>query len=152
MSVGRICNRTTIIARKQDSVVETAKVMRENHVGSVIVVDDAGGAPTPIGIITDRDLVLEVIAAELDPETVTAGDLVASELVAAREDDSLWDTMQRMQAHGVRRMPVVDPQGHLIGIITVDDLLELLSLELNELTQVIAREHAREEKTRPPVP
>lgn len=151
MSVGKICNRTTVIVRKQDSVVETAKLMRQNHVGTVVVVDDAGGDLTPVGIVTDRDLVLEVLAAEINPETVTIGDLVGYELVTAREDDGLWDTMQRMRSHGVRRMPVVDHHGRLVGIISVDDLLELLSVELNELGRVIAREHAREEKTRPPV-
>ncbi|WP_139556841.1 CBS domain-containing protein [Methylotetracoccus oryzae] len=151
MSVGTLCNRTTVVARRGNSVVETAKIMRENHVGSVIVVDDADGAPTPVGIVTDRDLVLEVMAAELDPDTVTIGDLVARELVTARETDSLWDTLQRMRTHGTRRMPVVDHQGHLVGILSVEDMLELLAVELNELARVSAREQALEEKMRPAV-
>lgn len=152
MSIASICNRSTVIARRQDSVLEAARIMRQHHVGSVIVVDDANGAPTPVGIVTDRDLVLEVIAAGLDPDTVTIGDLTTGELITAREQDGLWDTMQRMRAHGLRRMPVVDPAGHLVGIVTVDDLLELLAVELNELAHIVAREQVREQKTRPPVP
>jgi len=152
MSVGRICNRTTVVARRGDSVLEVARIMRQNHVGSVIVVDDTAGAATPIGIVTDRDLVLEVIAAELDPEAVTISDLVARELVTAHEADSLWDTMQRMRSHGTRRMPVVDDSKQLVGIVSVDDLLELLAVELNELARVSAREQAHEQTSRPPVP
>jgi len=152
MSVGRICNRTTVVARRGDSVLEVARIMRQNHVGSVIVVDDTAGAATPIGIVTDRDLVLEVIAAELDPEAVTISDLVARELVTAHEADSLWDTMQRMRSHGTRRMPVVDDSKQLVGILSVDDLLELLAVELNELARVSAREQAHEQTSRPPVP
>jgi len=151
MSVGQFCNRETVIVRKQDSIVETAKLMRQNHVGSVIVVDDQSEFVKPVGIVTDRDLVLEVLAAEIDPEKVTVGDLTSYELVTANEDDGLWETIQRMRTKGVRRMPVVDRKGQLVGIIAIDDLLEILATELHELTKVIGREHVREEKTRPPV-
>jgi signal-transduction protein with cAMP-binding, CBS, and nucleotidyltransferase domain len=152
MSVGKICNRDTVIVRKLDSVVEAAKRMRQHHVGSVVIVEDAGEGVMPVGIVTDRDLVLEVIAADIDPNTVRVADLTTHELITARETDGLWDTMQRMRNNGVRRMPVVDQRGLLGGIVAVDDLLELLAVEFNELTRIIAREHRREEKTRPPVP
>lgn len=151
MSVGQFCNRETIIVRKQDSIVATAKLMRQNHVGSVVVVEDSEGIARPVGIVTDRDLVLEVLAAELDPETVTIGDLVSHELVAAGEKDGIWETLQRMRKQGVRRMPVVNSDGALVGIIAVDDLLEILAAEFSEVTKVLAREQMREEQTRPPV-
>lgn len=151
MSVGQFCNRDTAIVRTGDSIVATAKLMRQNHVGSVVIVADADGKTKPIGIVTDRDLVLEVVAAELDPETVTIGDLVSSELVTASEQDGIWETIQRMRLKGVRRMPVVDAHGVLAGIISVDDLLEILAAELSEVTKVLAREQVREEKIRPPV-
>lgn len=151
MSVGQFCNRETIIVRKEDSIVATAKLMRQCHVGSVVVVDDTDGITRPAGIVTDRDLVLEVLAAELDPEIVTIGDLVGYELVTAAEGDGIWESLQRMRTRGVRRMPVVDAKGGLVGIISVDDLLEILAAELSEVTKVMAREHLREEKTRPPV-
>jgi CBS domain-containing protein len=151
MSVGQFCNRETVIVRKQDSIVEAAKLMRQHHVGSVIVVEDQAELPKPVGIVTDRDLVLEVLAAEIDPERVTIGDLTSYQLVTANEDDGLWDTIGHMRATGVRRMPVVDHQGQLVGIIAIDDLLEILATELHELTKVIGREYLREEKTRPPV-
>lgn len=151
MSIGQFCNRETVIVRKQDSIVATAKLMRQNHVGSVVVVDDADGITKAVGIVTDRDLVLEVLAAELDPETVTIGDVVSYDLVTAGEHDGIWETIQRMRTKGVRRMPVTDGRGALVGIISVDDLLEILAAELSEVTKVLAREQVREQTTRPPV-
>ena len=151
MSIGQFCNRSAVIVRRHDSIAATAKLMRENHVGSVIVVAEHAGVVKPVGIVTDRDLVLEVLAAELDPEIVTIGDLIAYELVTAEEHDGVWETIQRMRIKGVRRMPVLDANGALVGIISVDDLLEILAAELSEVTKVLAREQIREEATRPPV-
>ena len=151
MSIGQFCNRETVIVRNTDSIVATAKLMRQSHVGSVVVVEDVDGFVKPVGVVTDRDLVLEVLAAELDPETVTIGDLVSYALVTAHEDDGIWETIQRMRIKGIRRMPVVDAQGALVGIMAVDDLLEILAAELSEVAKVMAREQIREEKTRPPV-
>ncbi len=149
MSVGQFCNRDTVIARKQDSIVDAAKIMRQFHVGSVIVVeDDANGNITPVGIVTDRDLVVEILAKEVSPEEVSLGDIMSFELVTAQEDDSLWDTLQRMRIKGVRRAPVVDRHGVLKGILTSDDLLEVLVGEMGELAKLISREQYREMKNR----
>lgn len=148
MSVGQICNRDTVIVRKEDSIIEAAKLLREFHVGSVVVVEDAAGGVKPVGILTDRDLVVEILAAELDPATVSVGDIMSYELTTAHEENGLWDVLQRMQSKGVRRVPVVNAQGLLAGILTSDDLLELLASELGQLVKVIGRERQREESAR----
>jgi CBS domain-containing protein len=148
MSVGQFCNRETVIVRKEESIVEAAKLMRERHVGSVIVVEDVDAGVKPVGIVTDRDLVVEILAAELDPNAVALGDIMSFDLVTAREADSLWDTLRRMRAHGVRRVPVVDDQGLLIGILSSDDLLELLSGELSDLVKIVNKETEREQRVR----
>jgi CBS domain-containing protein len=148
MSVGQICNRDTVIVRKEESIVDAAKLMREFHVGCVIVVEDAGNGVKPIGVLTDRDLVVEILAAELDTETVTVGDIMSYELVTVGENDGLWDTLQRMRAKGVRRMPVVNAEGCLAGILTSDDLLELLAEEFGQLVKVIGKERQREQDIR----
>ncbi|MGZ8218602.1 CBS domain-containing protein [Methylomagnum sp.] len=148
MSVGQICNRDTVIVRKQDAIVEAAKLLRKFHVGSVVVVEDVEGGVKPVGILTDRDLVVEILAAELDPATVSIGDIMSYELTTAREEDGVWDVLQRMQSKGVRRVPVVDPQGLLVGILTSDDLLELLASELGQLVKAIGRERQREAQVR----
>ncbi|CAI8953232.1 CBS domain-containing protein [Methylocaldum szegediense] len=148
MSVGQFCNRDTVILRKEDSIIDAAKVMREFHVGSAIVVEDSTGGVKPVGIVTDRDLVVEILAAELDPSAVTIGDIMSYDLITAHEEDGLWETLQRMRIKGVRRIPVVDQQGLLAGILTSDDLLEILASELTELVKVIGKEQERERKTR----
>jgi CBS domain-containing protein len=148
MSVGQICNRDTVIVHKEESIVDAAKLMREFHVGSVIVVEDAEGGVKPVGILTDRDLVVEILAAELDPNAVSVADIMSFELVTAHEADGLWDTLQRMRAKGVRRMPVVNAEGLLTGILSSDDLLELLAEEFGQLVKIIGKERQREQNTR----
>jgi len=117
-------------------------------VGDVIIVDDSTGVRRPIGIVTDRDLVVEVLAQEAPVEALTAGDVMTVELLTARESDGLWETLQRMKARGVRRVPVVDDTGALVGILSADDLFELLAEEMNDLVRVIRREISRERETR----
>jgi CBS domain-containing protein len=144
MSLGQICNRETIIVGKDESIVEAAKLMRQYHVGCVLVVEPTPAGNKPIGIVTDRDLVVEILAAELDPTTVAVGDVMSYELLTAQADEPLWEGLQRMRSKGVRRMPVVDAQGLLVGIVTTDDLLELLADEFGQLVKIIGRERERE--------
>lgn len=140
MTVGKICNRDVIVTRATDSIEDVAKLMREYHIGDVVVVEERDGRLFPVGIVTDRDLVVEVIAEEVAPDAVSVGDIMSYELVTAHEVDSLWDTVQRMRINAVRRLPVVDGNGALVGILTLDDLLELLSGELMDLARVANRQ------------
>jgi CBS domain-containing protein len=148
MTVGKFCNREVVIASGEATIVETAQLMRRHHVGDVVIVDRSMSPPVPIGIITDRDIVVELIAAEVPLASVKVGEVMSYELVTAREDDSIWDTLQRMRARGIRRMPVVNENGGLEGILTLDDLLELFSEELIMLAKVSSREVAREKSLR----
>jgi CBS domain-containing protein len=148
MTVGKFCVRETIVAKKDSNIVDVAKLMRRHHVGDVIVVEERDGLAVPIGIVTDRDLVMEILAQELSPETVAVGDIMSYEMLVARESDSLWDTLQQMRVKGVRRVPVIDGKGALAGILTLDDVLELLTDELAELAKIVRREQEREYKSR----
>jgi len=149
MTVGKFCNREVIIAEKNITVTEVAKLMRQHHVGDVVVVDSSGGKTKPIGILTDRDIVIELIACDVAPDSVSAGDVMSYELVTVREEDSIWDTLQKMRAKGIRRIPVVNETGELEGILAVDDLLELFAEEINLLAKVPFREQLIEGTTRP---
>jgi CBS domain-containing protein len=148
MSVGEYCNRAVIVALKSASVLEIAQLMREYHVGSVIIVENDNDNNIPIGIITDRDVVIEVVAPQVDMGAITAGDIMSAELMTAREIDSMWETIRRMRARGVRRVPVVNEEGVLAGILSVDDILEAMSIELNDLIKIISKEQDREQATR----
>lgn len=144
MAIGKLCVREVAVANRNTTVYDAARVMRQFHVGDLVVVDDSEGAARPVGIVTDRDIVLSVVATGLDPAVFTLGDLVVKDLVSARDDEGVFEVIQRMRSHGIRRMPVVDREGGLVGIISVDDLVQLLAEEMAELGKVIAREQAEE--------
>lgn len=148
MSLSEICNRSVVVTLAKTSVEEASRLMREHHVGSLVVVDESARGRRPIGIITDRDVVVEVVAAGVAPTTVTVGEIMGPELVSAREEDEPWDTIQVMKDRGVRRIPVVGSDGLLVGIVTVDDLLELIADQLDGLAEVISSEQNRETRSR----
>jgi CBS domain-containing protein len=148
MTVGRFCNREVVIADKDMSIAEVAKLMRTHHVGDVVIVSGTAKRPRPIGILTDRDIVIELIACNVPIDSVAAGDVMSYELVTAREGDSIWDTLQHMRARGIRRIPVVNNADELEGILSIDDLLELFAEELNLLAKVPFREQLVEGTTR----
>ena len=149
MTIGKICNRETVIITADSGIVEAARLMRDQHVGDLVVVQEVSGRRLPVGILTDRDLVVEILAKNVDLGAVTVGDVMTRDPLTARESDSIYDTMQRMRAKGVRRIPVVDTGGALVGIVAVDDFLDLLSDELTALARVVTREQARERQNRP---
>jgi CBS domain-containing protein len=130
------------------TLAECAKIMREQHVGSVVVIDDEGSRDTPRGIVTDRDVVVEAVAVGLDPSTLTAGDVMTTPLATVRDSDDILDALARMREHGVRRLPVLDDAGNLSGIVTVDNLLEALAEQLDAVVSVIKTEQTRETATR----
>ena len=151
MSVGEICNREVVVIDRNASVYEAARMMRNQHVGSVVVVDENSSTPMrPVGIVTDRDLVVEIMAREVPDKALATGDIIAPELLTAREKDGVWETIMRMRAMGVRRLPVIDGGGNLCGMLTMDDLLKFISDEMSDLVRLIRREQKREKDTRPP--
>jgi CBS domain-containing protein len=148
-TIGELCNREVVVAGPATSITAAAKLMRHQHVGTVVVIDEVdGGLPMPVGILTDRDIVLEVCATGLDPGLITVGDIMSRELVTAGEDQGVLEAMEVMRHRGVRRLPVVGLDGHLTGIISVDDLLDVVAEELGELTKVLTREQALEAAAR----
>lgn len=147
MSVGEFCNRQVVIARPESDIVAVAKLMRQYHVGDVVIVrGEEGEATIPLGIITDRDLVIELLAKEVDLNKVTAGDVMSHELVSCPETIGLWDALQRLASKAVRRLVVVSDTGSLVGILTVDDILELLADEMTSLAKVALGQQARERR------
>lgn len=144
-TIGELCMRDVVTAISDMPVAMAAKVMRQQHVGCIVVIERVnGGLGLPVGIVTDRDIVLGVTATDLDPRTITVGDIMANKLVTARATTEVLEAMQIMRFNGVRRLPVVTEEGRLVGLVAFDDLLERVTEELSELTKVLAREQARE--------
>lgn len=148
LTTGEICTRNVTIAFKNTTLPMAARLMRENHVGCLIVVEETGSQRTVVGLLTDRDIVTAVVAPGVDPSTLNVGDVMTTTLVTAQEDDSLIDLMRSMRQKGVRRIPVVGKQGELIGVVTLDDVLDILSEELGLLVAAIETEGKRERQTR----
>lgn len=152
MSIGEICNREVVFARPDESVRSAALLMREHHVGSLVVVDESGGKRIPAGILTDRDIAVGVVALGLDPEATLVDAVMSPEVVVEREDAGVAETVALMRRKGLRRLPVVDRTGSLVGLVSADDLLELLAEELTGLASMVAREQRRETEQRRALP
>ena len=148
MAVGEICNRDVVITEKSVSVAEAARLMRTHHVGDLVVVEERGGSKHPVGIVTDRDIVVEVVAAGVNPDALKVGDIMGPEVATVRESEGLFEALRYMRDKGVRRMPVVGSTGGLIGILTLDDMLGLLAEEMTELAKLVSRERQREATAR----
>jgi len=148
MTIGKVCNREVVFIHAQASVPEAARLMREHHVGDLVVIKEKTGKRVPVGIVTDRDIVLEVIAEGVDMDDVSVGDIMSDKLVTARESDGLLETIKLMRAKGIRRLPVVNDDNELVGILSVDDLIDLFSEQIVDLARLIAREQGREKSGR----
>ena len=148
MPIGELCIRQVVVASPSTSVLEAAKLMRQFHVGDIEVTDEIKGKRVPVGIVTDRDIVIEVLAQGLDATGLSVGDIMIGDLIAVRENEGIFQTIQLMRAKGARRAPVVNNEGTLVGIVSVDDMVELLAEELGELAKLISREQKREAEIR----
>lgn len=149
MTVGEHCNRDVVIISGEESIKVAAELMRTHHVGDVVLVEERQGKRVPVGIVTDRDLVVEVMAAGLAPDELAVRDIVVESPYIVREEDSLFDALEMMRGRRIRRVPVVDADGALVGIITVDDIIGLLAEMLDDLAAVVERQREREIELRP---
>ena len=148
MRIGDICTIQTVHCKRDMSVQQAALLMRNHHVGDLVVVEQPNGEQVPVGIITDRDIVVSVIALGLDPASLLVGDIMTEEVLTATEDDDVYETIERMRFKNIRRLPVVNSMGGLSGIVSVDDLLEFLAEEMSELSRISSGQVAHEKRVK----
>ena len=134
MLVGQLCNRLLVTATPQTTARQAARLMRERRVGSLLVED---GSDTPVGVVTDRDLATQVVAESLDPDATTIKDLVARSPETIREDCTIPDALAKMAEVSCRRLPVVDERDGLVGIVSLDDILQYLGDQLHSVGQLL---------------
>jgi CBS domain-containing protein len=151
MNVGNICQRNPVTVGPFDDLTVVSRLMREKHVGYVVVVEPAvrEGAFKPAGVLTDRDIVIAVVAKETDPRTLQAGDVMTREPVVTFEDEALGAALKKMRRVGVRRLPVLGQQEELIGVISIDDIIDALVGELEDVAGSIRSEQLIEHALRP---
>lgn len=143
MRAGELCIRDVVTAWQDESVVEAARRMARFDVGDLIVVkvQPTGEQPHPIGIVTDRDLVVHVLARpDRDAEATTIGDVMQRELVTATEDDDVEAIVERMRAHAIRRIPIVDHLGGLQGMLSIDDVIGWMRDQIQTATKLFERQ------------
>ena len=144
MSIGEICSREVVCAKRDATVKTAARLMREYHVGSVVVVDEPEGKRIPAGILTDRDITVAVVTLGLDPAVIQIGDILGTRMVSGKEDWGIAEVVELMQLKGIRRLVVTDSDGYLVGIVAADDVLALLAEEMSALTARVGGERKRE--------
>lgn len=148
MSINTLCNRDFVAVGRDDTVFKAAALMRQNHIGDVLVVEKVQDAVLPVGIVTDRDVVIEIIAPGLDPHVITVGDIMLPAIFTIEENAGIFDAIRLMADKGIRRLPVVKKDGGLTGIITLDDLLLLLAKEFCSFAKLLTREQQNETEKR----
>jgi CBS domain-containing protein len=149
MDVNLICNHNVATIGKSRGIAEAAALMREEHVGDLVVVETRGNANVPVGILTDRDIVVGVIAKGISPDAVTVGDAMTRNLLTVRDDASIEFALREMRRYGVRRAPVVRANGDLVGVIAADDIVQHLAVQLSRLAELIRLEQQAELNARP---
>jgi CBS domain-containing protein len=132
--LGKICTKPVVTASAQMTVDEAARAMRAKNVGALVVVN----AGRPVGMLTDRDVAIEVVAKGLDPDTARVGDVMHKKPITIRDDLGILDAAKVFAKTGVRRLPVVTKSGVLVGVITVDDLIMLLGNELGHVAGALS--------------
>ena len=148
MRIGEICTVQTIYCTRDETVQGAALLMRKYHVGDLVVIEQPDGERVPVGIITDRDIVVSVIALGLDPASLLVADIMSDDVLTATEDDDVYETIERMRFRSIRRVPVVNAAGGLTGIVSADDLLEFLAEEMAELSRISSHQQAHEKRAR----
>lgn len=144
MNVGQVCSRGVVSVQEGATVTEVAQLMRDRNVGAIVVVGTRTGQPVARGIITDRDIVRAQLERTVDLSGRAAFDIMTADPLVLEEDTDVTDAMDRMLEHGVRRAPVIDSHGALIGLVSTDDLISQVARELGSLARLLEMQPAVE--------
>ncbi|MBY0471777.1 CBS domain-containing protein [bacterium] len=136
MDLRKLGTRNAATVSPRSTILDAAKIMREQHVGDVVVVGERNGKNAPIGILTDRDIVVSTVAFNLQPDGICVEDVMGPALAKAQTSDSLLHVLNLMKEHGVRRVPLVNSNDELTGIISMDDIVNFLGMELSDIAKI----------------
>jgi signal-transduction protein with cAMP-binding, CBS, and nucleotidyltransferase domain len=146
MGIADFCTREVVTCGRLTTALELARVMRDRHVGDVVIVETVEGGVRPVGVVTDRDLAVHVMARGIAPEQCVAEDLMDVDVHTALGSESTYDAIWHMRSQGIRRLPIVDAHNRLLGIVTADDVTDFIAQELSALARIPVRQAAREQR------
>jgi CBS domain-containing protein len=151
MNAGTMCRHEVVTARTTDELMSAARLMRDRHIGYLVVVEPepVNDSLAPVGVLTDRDIVVAVVARDADPKALRVGEVMTRHPVVADEADDIDAVLHKMRRIGVRRLPVVGTRGQLVGVVSIDDILDTLAGELQQVTAAIRHEQRVEPRLRP---
>jgi signal-transduction protein with cAMP-binding, CBS, and nucleotidyltransferase domain len=144
MPLKDICKTNVVCISPSATVYEAARLMKDKHVGELIVTKSGGMGAPPLGILTDRDLVTRVLAKGRVPSEMHVEDVMAQNILSVHSSEGIYEATKAMERACIRRLPVVDAKGNIEGLVCLDDLYKLLALELNNLTRISGRQVVRE--------
>lgn len=147
MNVGELCVRRAVVTHKEDTVLSAARLMRDEHVGCLVVVSEDGNGAVPIGMITDRDLTLRVLAQRADPESTTVDKVMSKDVLSTVETAGIYETLELLRQRGVRRVAVTDNDKRLVGVLTVDDILDFVNDEIGAVIRLFRTEQMKERES-----
>lgn len=148
MNAGSVCKRGVVTVAPTDDLIAAAHVMREKHVGYLIVSETSVPARRVVGVLTDRDIVVAVLAQEVDAHALKVGDVMTRDPLLIEEGQSIEAVLRHMREAGVRRVPVVDRSGALTGVLSIDDVLERIAEQLIDIAGSIRNEQRMERAVR----
>lgn len=148
MAIGRICSSEVVCIGRGESIADAARLMRKHHVGSLVVVEERDCKRLPVGMLTDRDIAIGVVALDVDPARTPVEGAMRADLVSVRDDEGIGQAVSLMRSQCVRRLPVVDAAGALVGIVAADDLMMLFADEISGVAAIIDRGELRERALR----
>ena len=148
MNIGELCSRELVTASADAPLADVARLLRDHHVGAVVITKSPLDRPVPVGIITDRDIVCAQLDRAADLFCLSAADVMTRDPLVLPAHTPLEAAISRLRERGVRRAPVVDESGGLVGLVSIDDLLAAVAESLIGLSRLVASQPRREEATR----
>jgi CBS domain-containing protein len=152
MKIASICTRRVVTVQANEPLDRAAALMREHHVGALVITTPSGEGLQVRGLVTDRDLVMHVLARGLNPAGLRIGELASPQVLSASEDDDVGRAIATMRKAGVRRLLVTDAQQRLSGIVSFDDIVQALAAQFAGLADVLGAGIDREAGEPPPTP
>ncbi len=151
MSVGDICGRDVVTINADASLVAAAQLMREKHVGMLVVVESIPGSADQVvqGVLTDRDIVVTVIGRDAEPKSLKVNDVMTRYPLLASEGQPVEAVLRRMSSDGIRRVPVVGLRNQLVGVLSIDDVWEVMSGQLGAIAGALRAGRSLERTRRP---
>ena len=149
MNVGQLCQREVVTTQQGEELCTAAQLMRSKHVGFLVVVEPSdGGRQRVVGVMTDRDIVIAVLAREVDTHQLRVGDVMTREPLLAEQTQPVESVVSLMREVGVRRVPVIDKDGYLAGVLSIDDVLEVMAEQLVNIADSLRSERRAERALR----